>query len=66
MNFGPTKINGGNKSLKFVIDICQPICSECTRIALKRCENAKFPGGACPRFPYILTGIAHHIKVVNY
>ena len=37
-------------SLKFVIAICQPVL-ECTRIALNRCENPKFPGGACPQTP---------------
>ena len=41
--------NGTNKSRKFVIAICQPMCSECTRIALKWCENQNFPGGACPQ-----------------
>ena len=40
------------------------MCSECTRVTLKRCENQNFPGGTCI-CPQILAGTAHHWHIAT-
>ena len=44
------------KKVSKICAICQAMCSERTRITLKRCKNPKFPWEHAPRLPYILAG----------
>jgi hypothetical protein len=50
VKLAPTKCGTKEVSKKIIVFVNQ-LCSECTRIDLRRCKNPNFPGGACPQIP---------------